>query len=313
MKMCWVSWHIITQRVIHCCTFCDSCMRHKEIALRSFSSTSISGIRSRIKRGQKKKKGPFSYRMSPLLFTSARRRKGGAWKWILMTNSSQWRWDSLLASQGRSFPSWCGPENKWERPPRCCSARWARDAMIMYSPGVGSAFEKCWCWEKMALRCLKGEPRGGQMLWYSSRGLAAGPRGCSLPSRGTVLLSHAHAAQREKPGNGRQCALACSSGHVAAFTRRGQKGKIWSQTVLICKSVREWVSRSAVCCVKAKLFWLLTLAKQHSYQFYEIAGPSTWKRRSENLNVSESSSRTGESLMAYKSNVINILNNPYYR
>lgn len=31
-------------------------MRHKEIALRSFSSTSISGIRSRIKRGQKKKK-----------------------------------------------------------------------------------------------------------------------------------------------------------------------------------------------------------------------------------------------------------------
>lgn len=235
MKMCWVSWHIITQRVIHCCTFCDSCMRHKEIALRSFSSTSISGIRSRIKRGQKKKKGPFSYRMSPLLFTSARRRKGGAWKWILMTNSSQWRWDSLLASQGRSFPSWCGPENKWERPPRCCSARWARDAMIMYSPGVGSAFEKCWCWEKMALRCLKGEPRGGQMLWYSSRGLAAGPRGCSLPSRGTVLLSHAHAAQREKPGNGRQCALACSSGHVAAFTRRGQKGKIWSQTVLICR------------------------------------------------------------------------------
>lgn len=34
------------------------------------------------------------------------------------------------------------------------------EVMVIYSPGAGSAFEKCWCWEKMALCCLKGERRG---------------------------------------------------------------------------------------------------------------------------------------------------------
>lgn len=130
----------------------------------------------------------------------------------------------VISVAGQEFPSWCGLENKWKRPPRCCSTRWARDTMIIYSPSVGSAFEKCWCWEKMALHCLKGKPQGGQMLWYSSRGIAAGPRGCSLPGR-EVVLSHAYAAQQEKPGNGRQRAAACSSGHVAATRARG---KIWS-------------------------------------------------------------------------------------
>lgn len=140
------------------------------------SSTLISDIRTQIKEAKEK---PFSYQMSPLLFTSGRRWKGGAWKWILMINSLRWRWDSLVV-----FPSWCGLENNWERPPRCCATRWAEDVMIIYSLSVGSAFEKCWCWVKMALRCLKGKPQGGQMLWYSSRGVAAGPHGCSLPSGG---------------------------------------------------------------------------------------------------------------------------------
>lgn len=154
MKMCWVLWHVITQHVIHCCTFCDSCIGHKEIALSSFSSTSISGIRTRIKE---------AIFLSDVTFTLhlCKMEKRRCVEMNFNDEPLTMAVGFYISDAGQEFPSWCGPENKWERPPRCCSTRWARDAMIMYSPGVGSAFEKCWCWEKMALRCLKGEPRGG--------------------------------------------------------------------------------------------------------------------------------------------------------
>lgn len=46
----------------------------------------------------------------------------------------------------REFPSWGEPDKKRECPPRCCSCRWAPDAAIMHSPGIGAAFEKLRCW-----------------------------------------------------------------------------------------------------------------------------------------------------------------------
>lgn len=135
----------------------------------------------------------------------------------------------FISVAGQEFPSWCG---QWKRPPRCCSARWDRDAMIIYSPSVGSAFEKCWCWEKMALRCLKGKPQGGQMLWYSSRGIAAGPRGCSLPSRGKfawVTPTQLSRRNREMAGNEQRRAPRVTLLHIPMKAR----GEIWSETVLI--------------------------------------------------------------------------------
>lgn len=165
----------------------------------------------------------------------------------------------FISVAGQELPSWCGLENKWKRPPRCCSTRWARDAMIIYSPGVGSAFEKCWCWEKMALLCLKGKPQGGQMLWYSSRGIAAGPHGCSLPSRGKFCWVTPTQLSRRSRGNGRQWAAACSSGHAAAFTNEGKREDLITDCTNL-QSVRESVSCSMLCCcinktLKSKTFW----------------------------------------------------------
>ncbi len=135
----------------------------------------------------------------------------------------------VISVAGQEFPSWCGLENKWKCPPRCCSTRWARDAMIIYSPSVGSAFEKCWCWEKMALHCLKGKPQGGQMLWYSSRGIAAGPHGCSLPSRGKLCwVTPTQLSRRSRKMAGKE------QRHVPQVTLQhwGQQGRS-DQTVLI--------------------------------------------------------------------------------
>lgn len=144
-----------------------------------------------------------------------------------MINNSWWQRDSLVVLQGKSFPPGVKPENKWKRTSRCCSTRWARDAMIMYSPGVGSAFEKCWCWKKMALHCLKGKPQGGQMLWYSSRGLAAGSHGCSLPSRGMfwwVTPMQLSRRSWEMASNEQRHAPQVTLPHLRPRTR----GKIWS-------------------------------------------------------------------------------------
>ncbi len=121
-----------------------------------------------------------------------------------------------------------------ETPSQVLLRQMGSGAMLMYSPGTGSAFEKCWCWEKMALHCLKGKPQGGQMLWYFSRGLAAGPHGCSRPSRGKlcwVTPTQLSRRSREMAGNEQRHAPQVMLLHLPMSAR----GKIWSQTALIYK------------------------------------------------------------------------------
>lgn len=104
--------------------------------------------------------------------------------------------------------------------------------MIIYSPSVGSGFEKCWCWEKMALCCLKGKPQGGQMLWYSSRSVAAGPHGCSLPSRGKIVWVTPTLLSGRSRGKWQAVSSGMPLGSRCWIYQWEQNGKNWSQPVL---------------------------------------------------------------------------------
>lgn len=191
---------------------------------RFLSSTLISDIRSQIKEAKKKAIFPSDVSFTLHLWKTVKRR---CMKMNINDYQPMMTERFCISVGGQEFPSWCGLENKWKRPPRCCSTRWARDVMIIYSPSIGSAFEKCWCWEKMVLHCLKGKPQGGQMLWYSSKGIAAGPHGCSLPSREKLCwVTPTQLSRRswEMAGNEQRHAPQVTLLHLPMRER----GKIWS-------------------------------------------------------------------------------------
>lgn len=174
MKICWLLWHIITQRVIHWrafVVFFFFCNSHEEIAPGFLSSTLISDIRTQIKEEKKKKRPFFLVRChlysSPLVDGDRRRcTKMNFNDYQLMMPE-----DSLLALQ---FPSWSGHENTWKRPPRCCSARWARDAMIMYSPGVGSCLWKMLVLGEDGLALFERQAAGGTDALIFQQGYSCG-------------------------------------------------------------------------------------------------------------------------------------------
>lgn len=114
------------------------------------------------------------------------------WKWpadelkgIVLINKSWWHRDGFFVSIGRK----CFPPG--------VNLIISENAVLLRQMGSGcndNVFLRGWlCLWKMlvleedglALFERQATGRGGQMFWYSSRGLAVWSHGCSLPSRGT--------------------------------------------------------------------------------------------------------------------------------
>lgn len=84
----------------------------------------------------------------------------------------------------------------------------------------------------MAPRCLKAKPQGGQMLWYSSRGIAAGLMAVLCLAGGNLAESR----PRSSAGEVRKWQATCSGmlfRSRCCIYQQGAKGNIWSQTLVI--------------------------------------------------------------------------------
>lgn len=133
--------------------------------------------------------------------------------------------------RARVSPPAVNPRNERKPPPRCCSSRWAGDAMIMYSPGAGSAFEKCCRWKKMFERRAAGGAGGADAVIFQQGGFSCGVSRLGPRLGGVVLVvgglwvSHASAAQRRMLGSGGRPAERHSPRRPAEFANEWRERK----------------------------------------------------------------------------------------
>lgn len=185
--------------------------------------------------------------MSPLLFTSGRQWKGGAWKWISMFNNSWWWWrHSLVAFRVRVF-----------------LLVWARESVktpsqvLHYQLGSGcdnNIFPKRWVclWKTLVLRedglaLFERQAAGGTDALIFQQGCSCGASCLFSAWQGEVLVEsrlRSSAGEAEKmASNEQRYALQVTLLHWPTRARR----KIWSQTTNLL-SVIESVSCSVLGC-----------------------------------------------------------------